>query len=92
MRWVAENKRPFAIVKDRAFLSLMKTGRPDYKVPSPSTVSRDVKEVFANCRSRVAKMLQVSCCYLWYTVRLVLILSTGLRRRLEFYDGRMDLT
>lgn len=60
VRWVAENKRPFAIVKDRAFQSLMKTGRPEYKLPSPSTVSRDVKAVFANCRARIAKMLQVS--------------------------------
>ena len=60
MRWVAENMRPFGIVKDRGFQSLMKTGRPRYYIPSPDTVSRDVKKVFVMCRQRIAKMLQVS--------------------------------
>ena len=46
MRWVAENMRPFSIVKDRGFQSLMKTGHPGYYIPSPDTVSRDVKRVF----------------------------------------------
>ncbi|KAF9471925.1 hypothetical protein BDN70DRAFT_819381, partial [Pholiota conissans] len=46
------------IVKDRGFLSLMKTGHPGYYVPSPSTVARDVKLVFSRTRQRVAKMLQ----------------------------------
>ncbi|KAJ3513595.1 hypothetical protein NLJ89_g2859 [Agrocybe chaxingu] len=46
VRWVAESKRPFRIVKDRGFQSLMKTGRPDYHIPLPETVSRDVKRVF----------------------------------------------
>lgn len=36
----------------------MKTGRPEYYIPSPSTVSRDVKLVFARTRQRIAKMLQ----------------------------------
>jgi hypothetical protein len=38
----------------------MKTGRPDYHIPSPQTVSRDVRNVFVGVRKRVAKMLQVS--------------------------------
>src|SRR5260370_33386503 len=42
IRWVAESLRPFAIVKDRGFHSLMKTGRRDYDIPSPSTIARDV--------------------------------------------------
>jgi hypothetical protein len=37
----------------------MKTGRPEYYIPSPSTVSRDVKKVFAKVRNRIARMLQV---------------------------------
>jgi hypothetical protein len=60
VRWVSENLRPFKIVSDRGFQSLMKTGRPDYYIPSPSTVSRDVKRVFAKCRERIAKMLKAS--------------------------------
>jgi hypothetical protein len=59
VRWVVENNRPFTIVNDRGFQSLMKTGRPGYYLPSPSTVSRDVRQVFAHTRVRVAKMLQV---------------------------------
>jgi len=38
---------------------LMKTGRPDFHIPSAETVSRDVKDVFVRVRQRVAKMLQV---------------------------------
>ena len=59
MRWVSESLRPFETVSDRGFQSLMKTGRPEYYLPSPSTVSRDVKLVFANVRQRIARMLQV---------------------------------
>lgn len=59
VKWVCESVRPFKIVKDRGFLTLMKTGRPGYYIPSPSTVSRNVKTVFARTRNRIAKMLQV---------------------------------
>lgn len=59
MRWVAENKRPFQIVNDLGFQSLMKTGRPEYHIPSMQTVSRDVKQVFVQARKRIANMLQV---------------------------------
>jgi hypothetical protein len=38
----------------------MKTGRPDYPIPSPQTVSQDVRNVFVGTRKRIAKMLQVS--------------------------------
>ena len=60
VRWVAESLRPFSIVEDRGFKSLMKTGRPEYYLPSPDTVSWDVKLVFTQTRKRIAKMLQVS--------------------------------
>lgn len=59
VRWVSESMRPFSIVEDRGFQCLMKTGRPEYCLPSASTVSRDVKEVFTKVRARIAKMLQV---------------------------------
>jgi len=59
VRWVAENKRPFSIVNDGGFQTLMKTGRPDYHILSAKTVSRDVKSVFVHVRQRIAKMLQV---------------------------------
>ena len=60
VRWVAESLRPFSIVEDRGFQSLMKTSRPAYYIPSRWTVSRDVRLVFARTQSHIAKMLQVS--------------------------------
>jgi hypothetical protein len=58
VRWVAESKRPFKIVSDRGFQSLMKTGRPEYHIPSEHTVSRDVKQAFVHARKRIANILQ----------------------------------
>lgn len=60
VRWVAESLRPFSIVDDRAFQSLMKTGRPEYWIPSRWTVASDVHKVFDRTRARIAKLLQVS--------------------------------
>ncbi|KAG2746212.1 hypothetical protein P692DRAFT_20738596 [Suillus brevipes Sb2] len=60
VHWVSESLRPFEIVNDRGFNTLMKTGCPKYYLPSPSTVSRDVKQVFVKTRKRIANMLQVS--------------------------------
>ena len=59
VRWVSENARPFSIVSDRGFKSLMKTGRPEYYLPSPSTVARDVRHVFARSRQRISAFLRV---------------------------------
>jgi len=59
IRWIAESKRPFQIVNDCGFQSLMKTGRPGYQIPSTETVSHNMKMVFTNVRQRIAKMLQV---------------------------------
>ncbi|KAF8158522.1 hypothetical protein B0H34DRAFT_635228, partial [Crassisporium funariophilum] len=37
--WVSESMHPFSIVEDHGFHCLMKTGRPEYYLPSCSTVS-----------------------------------------------------
>ena len=57
IHWVAENLWPYEIVKDCSFQSLIKTGRPAYYLPHPSTVSQDVKTVFVHTWNRVAKIL-----------------------------------
>ena len=36
----------------------MKTGRPEYHIPSEQTVSHDVKQVFVHAHKRVVNMLQ----------------------------------
>jgi len=58
--WVAESLRPFDIVTDQGFQSLMKTGRLEYYLPSAETIARDVRQVFVHSHQRVAKMLKVS--------------------------------
>jgi hypothetical protein len=57
---VAESLRPFEVVQDKGFQVLMKTGRPEYYLPSPSTVARDVRLVFTRTREHIAKMTMVS--------------------------------
>jgi hypothetical protein len=62
-RWCAESNRPLNIVKDRQFEILMKTGRPGTSIPSPSTVTRDVKLVFERTRERINRILKVNPSY-----------------------------
>ena len=59
VRWVSESMRPFSIVDDRGFKTLMKTGRPYYYIPSRWTVTRDVKHVFKKTQERISAILQV---------------------------------
>ena len=59
IHWITESKRPFAIVKDRGFRDLMKTGRPEYRLPSPATIARDVKHVFIGMQSIISAKLKV---------------------------------
>ena len=58
--WVCKNLRPFSIVHDQGFRILIKTGRPEYYLPSSSTVSLNVRLVFANIQKWIAKMMKVS--------------------------------
>lgn len=60
VHWVSESQRPFEIVGDHRFLSLMKTGRPGYHLPHPRTVAHDVRQVFSRTKQQIAEMLQVS--------------------------------
>ncbi|KIK80333.1 hypothetical protein PAXRUDRAFT_158958 [Paxillus rubicundulus Ve08.2h10] len=55
---VTYSHRQHTRISDRGFQCLMKTGRPEHYIPSPPTVSRDVRLVFARTRQRVATMLQ----------------------------------
>jgi hypothetical protein len=48
----------------------MKTGRPEYPIPSPQTVSKDVRNVFVSVRKRIAKMLQVSNVHFFTSMKL----------------------
>jgi len=51
--------RPFSIVEDEGFKTLMKTSCPNHYLPKCRTVARDVKQVFNKTQKRVKKMLKV---------------------------------
>jgi hypothetical protein len=57
--WVSRRHRPFAIVEDDELIDIFMDLNNKVEVPSESTVSRDVKEIFQISRVRVAQMLQV---------------------------------
>jgi hypothetical protein len=57
--WCAESARPFQIAADQRLHNLLKTGRPEYPIPSPTTVSRDVRKIFEHVKAQLADLLQV---------------------------------
>jgi hypothetical protein len=57
--WVSQCHRPFAIVKDRPLNRMFRMLYAKVDVPSASTVSRDVKEVFEITKKNVGMVLQV---------------------------------
>ena len=67
----------------------MKTGRPDYYIPSRYTVARDVKHVFKKTRKRITKMLQVSQSN--FAEKGIDPKNAGIRWNVEFRNRRMDL-
>ena len=52
--------RSMKIVEDPGFQRLMKTGRPQYRIPFAKSMARDVHVVFLKVKEHIAKMLQVS--------------------------------
>ncbi|KIM53897.1 hypothetical protein SCLCIDRAFT_137972, partial [Scleroderma citrinum Foug A] len=56
---VAESLQSYKIVNNSAFQCLMKTGRPEYYIPSHYTVAWDIKLVFACTWNHISKMLRV---------------------------------
>ncbi|KAL1662527.1 hypothetical protein GGF50DRAFT_58815, partial [Schizophyllum commune] len=58
VRWMAESFHPFAVVEDKGYKRLMKTGRPECYIPSRSTVSCNVKSTIIKTRAGIGKFLQ----------------------------------
>ena len=84
VQWVSESIWPFNIVKDRGFHSLMKTGQPEFYIPSPETVSHDVKKAFIRCCQRIVTMLQVG------NKCVNMILELNIVNLLQGYDGALN--
>jgi hypothetical protein len=81
---VAESMRSMKIVDDAGFHRLMKTGRPQYRIPSTRTVARDVHVVFKRVKERIAKMLQVSILFYYDMIIKLADLSKEYNGRLSF--------
>jgi hypothetical protein len=58
VQWVTENSRSANIVNDRALCSLLMTGRPHFKLPSQTTVLRDIQAAFIRCHETVTALLK----------------------------------
>ncbi|KAJ2974858.1 hypothetical protein NUW54_g11827 [Trametes sanguinea] len=58
VKWVTQSMRPHVIVKDPGFQMLMKTGRPGYWIPPPSTVARDIRVIYKKSHAKVARLLR----------------------------------
>ncbi|KAJ7599139.1 hypothetical protein C8J56DRAFT_722679, partial [Mycena floridula] len=58
--WVSTRKRPFAIVSDPEYLEIVTMLQSRTDTPSPTTVSRDVKEIYSITKESVAKELHAT--------------------------------
>ena len=66
----------------------MKTGRPEYHIPSAETVSCDIQNVFVNVWRHITKILQVST-----MIYIFLIINSPLRLQpLQEHIGALDFT
>ena len=61
-KWVSRRFRPFAIVEDPELIAIFQMLYGRAQIPSASTVSRDVKEIFELTKISVKQLLQV-CLY-----------------------------
>jgi len=66
--WVARHHHPYAIVSDPELIDILTDLNIKVTVPSPSTVSRDVREIYAMSRKSVVAILQV-----WFHYKSLLI-------------------
>ena len=57
--WCARRHRPFNIVTDEELVDIFKMLYARVDIPHPTTVSRDVKEIFELCKKNVIDTLQV---------------------------------
>lgn len=58
-RWVAVSHRPYSIVKDPGLVEMIKMLNDKARLPSPATISKDVREVFAKSKTTVSTVLKV---------------------------------
>lgn len=60
INWVTKSNCPMSIVKDQDLCKLHMAGCPNMKIPSPKTISHDIKVSFDKCQECITKLLQVN--------------------------------
>ena len=58
--WFASGSRPYALVEDVGFRDILYMLNPSVVIPSPHTISRDVKEIYWFARQNLAAFFKVS--------------------------------
>jgi hypothetical protein len=61
--WVARCNCPYTIIADPELIEILTDLNSKVIVPSPSTISRDIKEILKTSRLRVAQILQACLGY-----------------------------
>jgi len=86
--WVTQCHCPFVIVDDPLLQQIFKMLYSKVDVPLPSTVSRDVKEVYKLAKKNVGKVLQVysSPSNRWSNLINLLISNRNTRARYTWMD------
>jgi hypothetical protein len=82
--WVVRRNRPFAIVADAELIEILTDLNNKVIVPSPTTLSRDVREIFNMSRLKVASILQVCFFRTFKSISLELTF-------MQSYPGRLHL-
>lgn len=58
-KWVTVRNRPYAIIADPKLVDIFRMLYAKVEVPHPSTLSRDVREIFTLARYEIGRILQV---------------------------------
>lgn len=61
--WVATSSRPYSLVNDAGFQQILRMFHQNVAIPSESTISRDVKEIYSICRENLAAFIEVRGCF-----------------------------
>lgn len=89
-RWCAENNRPHKIVKDNHFEIIMKAGWLGTSLPSPMTVSQDIKAAFKISCEFIDNILKVSLWICFEDSSFKFSICIGSLWASTFCNGRMD--
>ena len=90
--WVSRRSRPYIIVQDPELLEIFKMLYAKVEVPHPTTLSRDVKEMFIISRKYIFSLLQVSRVLVTFEIPYQLTIPIELQGQASSLRRRLDIT